>query len=202
MNLDRLLTPFLLLLGLVTSFRLNDAFHKWERAAELVFTLHREARTVIHRMCAFLPAEDPVVWEQIYEVRRLLLLGCVLPADAGDSLSGNDPSYSVRVEVSNNGQESDASSDGATLLVSSPPSVFTISPHRATELGGTQLALRGHGFANRRALGCSDSRADRPPHRRAHARPYSSTNAHACTSKCGRTCAGPPSSKSPPWSSS
>mgnify|MGYP002827943182 CR=1 FL=1 len=52
---------FTLLLGLVTSFRLNDAFHKWEKAGEIIFVLHRELRTALSRLCAFLPSNDPAV---------------------------------------------------------------------------------------------------------------------------------------------
>ena len=77
-QLDKLLTPFTLLLGLVTAFRLNDAFHKWERAGEIIYTLQREARVIFSRMSAFLPADDPHVRETVLEIRRLILLGCVL----------------------------------------------------------------------------------------------------------------------------
>lgn len=73
-----LLTPFTLLLGLVTAFRLQDAFHKWERAGEVMYTLQREARVVISRLCCFLPANEPSVKPIVLEIRRLLLLGCVL----------------------------------------------------------------------------------------------------------------------------
>ena len=75
---DKLLTPFTLLLGLVTAFRLNDAFHKWERAGEIIYTLHRELRMIIHRLCACMPPGDPDVDDKLVEIRRLLLLGCVL----------------------------------------------------------------------------------------------------------------------------
>ena len=78
MDLKDVLTPFTLLLGLVTSFRLNDAFHKWEKAGEIIFVLHRELRTALSRLCAFLPSNDPAVLDTVNEIRRLLILGCIL----------------------------------------------------------------------------------------------------------------------------
>ena len=77
-ELNVLTTPFTLLLGLVTAFRLKDAFAKWERATELILGLHRDMRSIMSRLCAFLPPDDPHVLETIQEIRRLLLLGCVL----------------------------------------------------------------------------------------------------------------------------
>ena len=75
---DRLLVPFTVLLGLVTAFRLNDAFHKWEKAGDMVFTLQRECRLIMARLCAFLPKENDEVKESMLEIRRYLLLGAVL----------------------------------------------------------------------------------------------------------------------------
>ena len=77
-QLAGLLTPFTLVLGLVTAFRLNDAFHKWEKAGEIIFTLHHGCRTIVSRLCAFLPADDAKVADTMLEIRRYLLLGCVL----------------------------------------------------------------------------------------------------------------------------
>ena len=77
-QMDKIMTPFTLLLGLVTAFRLNDAFHKWERAGEIIYTLQREARIIFTRLCAFLPTDDPHVREQMLEIRRYILLACCL----------------------------------------------------------------------------------------------------------------------------
>ena len=78
LQLTVLITPFTLLLGLVTAFRLNDSFKKWDRAGQLTLELHQKTRTVCSRLCSFLPADDPAVVESVLEIRRLVLLGCVL----------------------------------------------------------------------------------------------------------------------------
>ena len=121
-ELSILMTPFTLLLGLVTAFRLNEcvslsrpltacwslrlaclplcpplppltqtppdrhpprrvirsSFKKWDRAGQLTLELHQAVRTVVSRMCCYLPTDNPAVAESILEIRRLVLLGCVL----------------------------------------------------------------------------------------------------------------------------
>ena len=77
-NLASLALPFTLLLGLVTSFRLNDSFKKWDRATQLSLMMHRETRIILSRLCTMLPDDDPAVTAKIIEIRRLVLLGCVL----------------------------------------------------------------------------------------------------------------------------
>lgn len=76
---DDLCLPFTFFLGIVTAFRLNDAFKKWERATELMLTLHRHMRNVVSRLCSTLPVrESEEVADACLEIRRLLLLGCCL----------------------------------------------------------------------------------------------------------------------------
>lgn len=76
---DDLCLPFTFFLGIVTAFRLNDSFKKWERATELMLTLHRHMRNVMSRLCTTLPVrENEEVANECLEIRRLLLLGCCL----------------------------------------------------------------------------------------------------------------------------
>jgi len=70
--------PFVVLLGLILSFRLGDAFRKWERAGQLVLSLHSEARTAVMQLCNYLPKGKPDVDFRMQEIRRYLVLGCVL----------------------------------------------------------------------------------------------------------------------------
>ena len=63
---------------LVTAFRLKDAFYKWERATQLILSLHMHMRAVMAQLAAYLSNEDPEVRVAVLEIRRLLLLGCVL----------------------------------------------------------------------------------------------------------------------------
>lgn len=58
-NLSSLALPFTLLLGLVTSFRLNDSFKKWDRATQLSLMLHRETRIVLSRCFSWLANSGP-----------------------------------------------------------------------------------------------------------------------------------------------
>ena len=78
LQLTVLITPFTLLLGLVTAFRLNDSFKKWDSAGQITLQMHQSTRNIISRMCAYLPDDVPEVAEKVLEIRRLLLLGCVL----------------------------------------------------------------------------------------------------------------------------
>lgn len=77
-NFNVLITPFGFLIGLVTAFRLNDSFKKWDSAGQITLQMHQSTRNIISRMCAYLPDDVPEVAEKVLEIRRLLLLGCVL----------------------------------------------------------------------------------------------------------------------------
>ena len=68
--------PFSVLVGLMTSFRLSDAFRKWERASLLLLTMHQDMRSVMSQLCAYLPGDEESVVARVKKVRRLLLLGC------------------------------------------------------------------------------------------------------------------------------
>ena len=62
----------------VTSFRLSDAFDKWERASELMQQLHQDARQITAQLCAYLPRDSPEAVHKASEIRRLIMLGCTL----------------------------------------------------------------------------------------------------------------------------
>ena len=62
----------------VTSFRLSDAFDKWERVSELMQQLHQDARQITAQLCAYLPRDSPEAVHKASEIRRLIMLGCTL----------------------------------------------------------------------------------------------------------------------------
>jgi len=70
--------PFSVLIGLMTSFRLSDAFQKWERAVELLLQLHTYARVIVSGLSSFLPQGNDEAIEKAVRIRRLLVLGCML----------------------------------------------------------------------------------------------------------------------------
>ena len=70
--------PFSVLIGLMTSFRLSDAFRKWEKACEILLHLHQDARTISAQLSAYLPSNEPSVVERVMRIRRYLVLGCTL----------------------------------------------------------------------------------------------------------------------------
>ena len=51
--------PFTILLGLVTSFRLSDAFGKWVKGSEILHAMSRDCRLAVSRMVAYLDAGEP-----------------------------------------------------------------------------------------------------------------------------------------------
>ena len=50
-------TPFGILVGLLTSFRLNNAYGKWEKGSMCVVSLHNMACQIVTRICAQFPAD-------------------------------------------------------------------------------------------------------------------------------------------------
>ena len=76
-SLHSMTGPFTVLVGLLTSFRVNDAYNKWKGAARAVDMLHAFSKEVISRLCAFVEP-TPENQASIKEIRRLLVLGCVL----------------------------------------------------------------------------------------------------------------------------
>jgi len=76
-SMDSMTGPFTVLVGLLTSFRVNDAYNKWKGAAKAVDMLHAFSKEVITRLCAYTEptAENQ---ESIGEIRRCIVLGCVL----------------------------------------------------------------------------------------------------------------------------
>ena len=71
-----LITPFALLVALLTSHRLNSAHGKWLTANKSVLTLHAQTRLIISRLCAIFPP-SPENKERIHTIRRLLVLACI-----------------------------------------------------------------------------------------------------------------------------
>lgn len=71
-----LITPFALLVALLTSHRLNSAHGKWLTANKSVLTLHEQTRLIISRLCAIFPP-SPENKERIHTIRRLLVLACI-----------------------------------------------------------------------------------------------------------------------------
>jgi len=72
----RLITPFALLVALLTSYRLNHAHGKWEVANGSVMVIQETSRLIISRLCAIFPA-TALNKERLLRFRRLMVLGCV-----------------------------------------------------------------------------------------------------------------------------
>ena len=72
----RLITPFALLVALLTSYRLNHAHGKWEVANGSVMMIQETSRLLISRLCAIFPA-TALNKERLLRFRRLIVLGCV-----------------------------------------------------------------------------------------------------------------------------
>jgi len=64
------------IVGLLTAFRLNDAYSKWNRASEQLLLLHAKTRDVLAKLCAY-TGQQPEAVPSIANVRRLLVLACV-----------------------------------------------------------------------------------------------------------------------------
>ena len=73
---SRLITPFALLVALLTSYRLNHAHGKWEVANGSVMVIQETSRLLISRLCAIFPA-TALNKERLLRIRRLLVLACV-----------------------------------------------------------------------------------------------------------------------------
>jgi hypothetical protein len=72
----RLITPFALLVALLTSYRLNHAHGKWEVANGSVMVIQETSRLLISRLCAIFPA-TAINKERLLRFRRLMVLACV-----------------------------------------------------------------------------------------------------------------------------
>ena len=75
---DNITLPFAVILSLLMAFRIGDAFRKWQSADDLVLNMHGASREAVAKMCAFLPMGDPEAEAACFEVRRLIVLGCLL----------------------------------------------------------------------------------------------------------------------------
>eukprot|EP00966_Prymnesium_polylepis_P210744 4879742-Prymnesium_polylepis.1 len=76
-SIESVMLPFTLLVGLLTSFRVNDAYRKWSLATALVEELATGTKDVVTRLCSYCePTQENQ--ETILDIRRLLVLGCVL----------------------------------------------------------------------------------------------------------------------------
>lgn len=72
-----LITPFALLVALLTSYRLNNAHGKWEAANRCSLTMHEQTRWIIGQLCSLFPPTDDNK-ERIGDFRRLLVLSGVV----------------------------------------------------------------------------------------------------------------------------
>ena len=76
-----LLLPTSLLVGLLTSFRINDAFGKWHRASGLVLDMHSAIRETMSKLLSYVvvtPERRAELHPRLVEIRRLLVLTAVL----------------------------------------------------------------------------------------------------------------------------
>lgn len=73
---NNFVTPFALLVALLTAYRLHNAHSKWERANGTAMSLHEVTRLLMCRLCAtFEPTQENIA--KIADIRRLMVLGCV-----------------------------------------------------------------------------------------------------------------------------
>ena len=70
--------PFGFIVAVITSFRLSDAFRKFERAAGLLTSMHSACRETTSRLCAYVTPGNEEALDLALQIRRLLVLGCVL----------------------------------------------------------------------------------------------------------------------------
>lgn len=69
--------PFQMLVAIMTTFRLVDAFRKFETAASTMLQLHSESRKILNRLCAGTPDTEEV-YVALEKIRRLMVLSAVL----------------------------------------------------------------------------------------------------------------------------
>ena len=65
-------------IGILSSFRLNDAFGRWATGNQLTLQLHGNVAEICAKLIAYLPADNPECLEELLEMRRLMVLACVL----------------------------------------------------------------------------------------------------------------------------
>jgi len=69
--------PFVTLVGLMTTFRVNDAFVKWKTGRDCIEALYSKSCEAILRLCSCIERTEETE-EEVLRCRRLLVLGCVL----------------------------------------------------------------------------------------------------------------------------
>lgn len=72
-----LLTPFTTLVGLLTAFRVNDAFNRYKQGRALVEVLYTKSCELVMRLCTSVPCNEETE-ELVVRVRRLMILGVLL----------------------------------------------------------------------------------------------------------------------------
>mmetsp|Transcript_19055 Transcript_19055/g.56857 ORF Transcript_19055/g.56857 Transcript_19055/m.56857 type:complete len:288 (-) Transcript_19055:1577-2440(-) len=80
-DLTSVLLPISLLVGLLMSLRITDAFGKWNRASGHVLAMHAVIRNTISKLLAYVvcpPERMDELTPQLEEIRRLLVLAAVL----------------------------------------------------------------------------------------------------------------------------
>jgi predicted membrane chloride channel (bestrophin family) len=69
--------PFVTLVGLMTAFRVNDAFAKWKSGRDCIEALYTKSCEAIMRLCSCIELNEETE-EEVLRCRRLLVLGCML----------------------------------------------------------------------------------------------------------------------------
>ena len=75
---DGIIVPFTFLVSVITSFRLSDAYHKYERADGILTAMHSHCRETSSRLCAYVTPNNDDATDLALQIRRLLVLGCIL----------------------------------------------------------------------------------------------------------------------------
>ena len=77
---EHLLTAFSMLVGLMATFRLNDAYHKWNIASHLVLKLHARTRSIMSLLFCYCGDGTPTeeLEPRLERIRRLLVLAAVM----------------------------------------------------------------------------------------------------------------------------
>ena len=72
------LSPFQVMVAFIVGFRMNKSFGKYEAANEAVLDMHADTRKFFRRLMAYCDQGNAEVDETLIEIRRLLVLTCVM----------------------------------------------------------------------------------------------------------------------------
>ena len=96
--------PFTILVGLLISFRLGDAYKKWDLGARCLTDLHSSSNLVTSMLCCYVKKGDATIGALI-NIRRLMILACVSIARVIRSQKELDMELEVRRPTAQTGRD-------------------------------------------------------------------------------------------------